>query len=207
MARTMTALPRSLMALEIHFSAASAALIRATDFDEDHEVVAGTVVIVEEGTVNADRAYLIITDNDITVGTTPVEFGILPYNTFSAGNGIDIDGSNEHKKWVSSVFEPDRKIAVSFTPQNSKNTNVIDLETGLKIDFIVKKDTEYRKYEFKRRKITKIYDFNVWIVAPEDLTISKLEWIQQLKSDKQITDIKNLLAIPDIDKKYIDSVL
>ena len=83
--------------------------------------------------------------------------------------------------------------------------NVIDLETGLKIDFIVKKDTEYRKYEFKRRKITKIYDFNVWIVAPEDLTISKLEWIQQLKSDKQITDIKNLLAIPDIDKKYIEN--
>lgn len=44
-------------------------------------------------------------------------------------NSVDIDGSNEHKKWVSSVFEPDRKIAVSFTPQNSKNTNVIDLET------------------------------------------------------------------------------
>ncbi len=44
-------------------------------------------------------------------------------------NSVDIDGSNEHKKWVSSVFEPDRKIAVSFTPQNTKNTNVIDLET------------------------------------------------------------------------------
>lgn len=81
--------------------------------------------------------------------------------------------------------------------------NVIDHETGFKVDFILRKNTEYRKFEFQRRLKTKIADFDVWIVSPEDLAISKIEWIQQFQSDKQISDIENLLAKPKIDKNYI----
>lgn len=76
------------------FNGAASAMTRATDFDEDDEVVAGSVVPVEEGTVNADRLYLLISDNPLSVGTDPLEFGILPVNTFSAGDGIDISGAN-----------------------------------------------------------------------------------------------------------------
>ena len=43
---------------------------RSLDFDENSEVKAGTVVMVEKGTVNADTAWQLTTDNDITVGTT-----------------------------------------------------------------------------------------------------------------------------------------
>jgi hypothetical protein len=81
--------------------------------------------------------------------------------------------------------------------------NVIDHETGFKVDFILRKNTEYRKFEFQRRMKTKVADFDVWIVSPEDLAISKIEWIQQFQSDKQICDIENLLAKPEIDKHYI----
>ncbi len=81
--------------------------------------------------------------------------------------------------------------------------NIIDFETGFKIDFIIRKDTEYRQHEFLRRRKAKIANFDVWIVSPEDLVISKIEWIQQLQSDKQMTDIKNLLATPEIDREYI----
>jgi hypothetical protein len=81
--------------------------------------------------------------------------------------------------------------------------NVIDHKTGFKIDFIIKKETEYRNYEFSRRRRESIADFEVWIVSPEDLIISKIDWIQQYQSDKQINDIQNLLAIPDIDMEYI----
>lgn len=31
--------------------------------------------------------------------------------------------------------------------------NVIDFETGFKIDFIIRKDTEYRQVEFTRKKM------------------------------------------------------
>ena len=81
--------------------------------------------------------------------------------------------------------------------------NIIDHETGFKIDFIVRNNSIYRKHEFERRKKAKIGDSEVWMVSPEDLIISKIIWIQELKSDKQIHDIKNLLAIPGIDTKYI----
>ena len=83
--------------------------------------------------------------------------------------------------------------------------NVIDHETGFKVDFILRKNTEYRKFEFQKRLKTKVADFDVWIVSPEDLAISKIEWIQQLQSDKQVSDIENLLAKPGIDKPYIEN--
>ena len=81
--------------------------------------------------------------------------------------------------------------------------NIIDHETGYKIDFIVRKDSTYRKHEFERRQKAKVGNFEVWIASPEDLIISKIIWIQQLTSEKQINDIKNLLAIPGIDKEYV----
>ncbi len=81
--------------------------------------------------------------------------------------------------------------------------NVIDHVTGFKVDFILRKNTEYRKLEFERKQRTKIADFEVWIVAPEDLIISKIEWIQQYQSDKQINDIQNLIANPKLDREYI----
>jgi len=41
-------------------------------------------------------------------------------------------------------------------------------------------------------------DIPVWMVSAEDLIVSKIEWIQQLQSDKQIQDIKILLTLPEI---------
>ena len=76
------------------FNGVGVAMTRSSDFDEDSEVVAGTVVAVEEGTDNADRIYLVTSDNPLIVDTDPITFGLMPVNTFSAGDGIDINGSN-----------------------------------------------------------------------------------------------------------------
>ncbi len=81
--------------------------------------------------------------------------------------------------------------------------NIIDFESGYKIDFILRKNTAYRLHEFRRRRKVRIDDLEVWIVTPEDLIISKIEWIQVLKSEKQINDIKLLLDVEGIDRKYI----
>lgn len=83
--------------------------------------------------------------------------------------------------------------------------NIIDYETGYKVDFIVRKETEFRKLEFSHRKRITINDIELWAVTPEDLVLSKIQWIQDFQSEKQISDIKNLLAIPTIDKEYIKS--
>jgi hypothetical protein len=81
--------------------------------------------------------------------------------------------------------------------------NAIDYETGFKVDFILRKNSEYRKLEFSRRRKINIAYFDVWIVSPEDLIISKIEWIQQYQSEKQKNDIIQLLKTPEIDYNYI----
>jgi len=78
--------------------------------------------------------------------------------------------------------------------------NVIDHKAGFNVDFIIKKESEYRKHEFSRQIRESISDFDVWIVSPRDLVI---DWIQQYQSDKQTNDIQNLLSISTIDMNYI----
>ena len=83
--------------------------------------------------------------------------------------------------------------------------NVIDFESGYKIDFIIRKNSDYRQLEFSRRIETNAYGFDVWIVSIEDLIISKIAWIQELQSDRQMDDIKNLLQNPIADRVYIQN--
>jgi hypothetical protein len=53
---------------------AAGAWTRAEDADEDDEFTANLACFVEEGTVNGDTGWVCITDDPITVGTTPVAF-------------------------------------------------------------------------------------------------------------------------------------
>jgi len=56
------------------YIAAAGAWVRASDFDNSSEAVAGVVVVIEEGTINADQLFILTTDNPITLGTTPLTF-------------------------------------------------------------------------------------------------------------------------------------
>lgn len=76
------------------FNGAGSALTRSLDLDEDSELVGGVVVAITEGTDNADQTYIVTSDDPLTVGSSNIVWGKMPFNTFSAGNGIDIDGSN-----------------------------------------------------------------------------------------------------------------
>ena len=81
--------------------------------------------------------------------------------------------------------------------------NIIDFGSGFKADFIVLKDDIYRQTEFERRRTTTFLDTVVYVVSAEDLLISKLIWIQELQSAKQVEDIEALKKIPDLDWNYI----
>jgi hypothetical protein len=82
--------------------------------------------------------------------------------------------------------------------------NVIDHKSGFKADFVVLKNEAFRLTEFERRRKADFYGINIWIVSPEDLLISKLIWIQGWQAAVQMEDIKNLAALPDLQKDYID---
>jgi hypothetical protein len=81
--------------------------------------------------------------------------------------------------------------------------NIIDNKTGFKIDFIIRRNTEYYQFAFNRRKRIKELETELWVIQLEDLILAKINWIQQMQSEIQIRDIQNLLLNPECDISYI----
>jgi hypothetical protein len=80
--------------------------------------------------------------------------------------------------------------------------NLMHLKSGVKVDFIVRKTSEFRQVEFARRQPVAIAGIRTWIVSCEDLILSKLVWALESNSELQRRDIHQLLA-EAIDLDYI----
>lgn len=81
--------------------------------------------------------------------------------------------------------------------------NIIDHETGFKLDFILRKNTDYFRQAFQRREKIKEFNTELWVISLEDLIIAKIIWIQDYQSDRQMQDIELLLLNPGKDLDYI----
>ena len=82
--------------------------------------------------------------------------------------------------------------------------NLIHQAYVIKVDFIVRKETDYRRVEFARQRRGSIEGCGLAIVAPEDLIISKLDWTKETRSEVHLTDVRNLLrSVPDLDTQYL----
>lgn len=78
--------------------------------------------------------------------------------------------------------------------------NVVHFDSVVKVDFIVRKETEYRRLEFERRQRIRVGELELWIVSKEDLILSKLFWARDSRSEMQLGDARNLLSTqPDLD--------
>jgi len=72
--------------------------------------------------------------------------------------------------------------------------NIIHNDWVIKADFIIKKDLDYRREEFKRRRWIDIEERKICVVAPEDLILSKLVWSKDAQSELQLRDVRQLLS-------------
>ena len=83
--------------------------------------------------------------------------------------------------------------------------NVIDRVLGGKIDFIVRKEDAFQREEFRRKaRLPVLSDFDCWVISAEDLVIAKLLWIQELYSERQLDDIRNVIRdYKPLDRDYI----
>jgi len=94
--------------------------------------------------------------------------------------------------------------ALSEAVQNEGMFNIVHNGTVIKVDFILCKDTPYRREEFRRKRQVQLDDIKIWIVSPEDLVISKLFWAQDSLSERQLSDVKNILATSlELDEDYM----
>jgi hypothetical protein len=80
--------------------------------------------------------------------------------------------------------------------------NLMHLESGIKVDFIVRKSTEYRRVEFDRRRWVDLAGVHTWIVSREDLILSKLIWALDSGSELQLRDVRALLW-QNVDRNYL----
>ncbi len=95
--------------------------------------------------------------------------------------------------------------AIKEAIEKNQNFNIIHREGIIKVDFIIRKETEYRKLEFERRRTILFEGMNLHVTSPEDLVLSKLYWAKESFSETQLRDIRNLLkTVPDMDMDYVE---
>ncbi len=112
----------------------------------------------------------------------------------------------EDAERVVKLFSPDYYVsreAVDGSIAQQSLFNLIHNESVIKVDFIIRKQNEYRLNEFNRRQRIKIQDFGTWIVSKEDLILSKLFWAKDSRSELQLRDVRNLVAT-GCDRAYIE---
>lgn len=94
-----------------------------------------------------------------------------------------------------SLFENDYYISKNSAERavrERKMFNIIHFEKAVKIDCIIRKETEFEKLKFSRRRKSKVSKLEFWTITKEDLILSKLNWSKNSLSEMQIKDIANL---------------
>jgi hypothetical protein len=80
--------------------------------------------------------------------------------------------------------------------------NAIHEDAVIKVDFVCRKNDEFRRLEFQRRQTVTLAGQELWIVSREDLVLSKLVWARDSGSTTQQGDIRNLLD-GTLDQDYL----
>jgi hypothetical protein len=84
--------------------------------------------------------------------------------------------------------------AIQDSLQRKYPFNAIYLATAAKVDLVPIKPEPFEQTEFSRRRVVMIEGEKYWYVTPEDYIIYKLKTYVVSKSDRQLNDLKNVLA-------------
>lgn len=79
--------------------------------------------------------------------------------------------------------------------------NVIDIRSGWKADFVIRKDRPFSQMEFDRKCVANIKGLSIWVASPEDTILSKLEWAKESQSEQQFQDA---LGVAIVQRGHID---
>lgn len=84
--------------------------------------------------------------------------------------------------------------------------NILHIPSGLKIDVIQRKDTEFGQLDITHgRRLTNEGFYDAWFGSPENVILMKLRYFQDGGSEKHLRDIASVLLVQDqaIDRTYI----
>lgn len=137
-------------------------------------------------------------------GSTAMNFYARPRMTRDIDIVVELASGNVDRlvEALSDDFYVDGEIAIQATRGRSM-FNAIHNGSMVKVDFIVRKDDPYRETEFRRRRTLQLGEARLFVVAPEDLVLSKLLWSAESGSEMQDADVRNLLAEGGLDDDYL----
>ncbi len=143
----------------------------------------------------------------MVTGSVAANFYTVPRMTRDIDIVIELEpGAAET---VMNIFSADFYVDLEMIQEaigSEQMFNIIHNNSLVKIDFIIRKKTPYRELEFRRRKKMKIEEgLEVWVVAAEDLILSKLFWAKESLSELQLRDVKNILDNQTkLDRGYLE---
>jgi hypothetical protein len=107
-------------------------------------------------------------------------------------------------------FDPER---VYVAPEVARDAlrrrsmfNLVDMNSGWKIAFVIRKDRRFSVEELARRVQAQVIEVDVAVATAEDTIISKLEWAKLSASERQLADVAGILGVrgTDLDVAYIE---
>lgn len=102
-------------------------------------------------------------------------------------------------------YVPDREVILDEIRHRGQ-FNVLHIDSGSKVDFILCKNTDFARNEFSRRQVVRLTaDTESQSATPEDVILSKLAYYKEGRSRKHLDDIAGILriGIQEIDEAYI----
>jgi len=96
--------------------------------------------------------------------------------------------------------------AMTNAIQHQGQFNIIHSSSGLKVDVIIRKDTEFNCSRFSRiRRIQPAESYQANFSSPEDVIIKKMEYYRESGSEKHLRDITGIMKISRdiLDYSYI----
>lgn len=142
----------------------------------------------------------------MVTGSMAANFYTTPRMTRDIDLVIELSEEDIHR--VVQLFQDEYYIDRDMVEQAVRNRsmfNMIHNALVVKVDCVVRKDNDYRREEFSRRRPVAIAGQQVFIVAPEDLILSKLDWAKESRSQSQLGDVRNLLrSVQGLDMAYLN---
>ena len=127
-------------------------------------------------------------------GSVAMSYYAEPRMTRDIDFVVELEPGDEQR--VTNLFDSDYYVseeAVRSAIADRRMFNLFDTARLVKIDLVVRKEEDFRRHEFSRRRKHPLAGKDVWLVSKEDLILSKLVWAGPSESEMQLADVRRLL--------------
>lgn len=102
-------------------------------------------------------------------------------------------------------FDYDERMVVNAI-ERSGQFDVVHGNSGVKIDFWVRKPDEFERNKFKRNRMITIGKMKIPAVSAEDLMLTKLVWCKEIRSERHLRDCVGIIKTQqeELDWAYLN---